>query len=156
MDKSKYNETKIENEDGTIVITLTPKNDAGWKPDVGSRYFIVGVDGDVEPCVWDDDNIDNERLKHGNVFPTREMAEKAARLQAVSNNIIMACLMVDPDFEPDWNDGGQRKYPPYYSTEGQEWRVGETRVTASKPAYVSTKEKAEQVCKRLTERGIKP
>lgn len=154
MDKSKYNETKVENEDGTIVITLTPKASEHWEPVKGDEYYYVNGEGRWEWSLWQGDKFDNKRLAHGNVFPTVGMAEKAAKLQAVNNNIIRACLLVDPDFESDWRSVDSPKWG--VCCEYREWITACWYTMNVSPAYVSTEEKAKQVCALLTEWGIKP
>ena len=91
------NYDKEEREDGTIV--LTPKK-KGFDdvPECGDKYWVPTNDGGFYQSFWDNDSVDKEYLAHGNVFPSKAMAEKAAKLQRRANRIIRACLLVDPDF----------------------------------------------------------
>lgn len=48
------------------------KESGWWKPKNGEEYFYVGHDSYVHSCLWENDPIDNGRLKLGLVFKTEE------------------------------------------------------------------------------------
>lgn len=50
--------------------------ESGWKPKYGEKYFYVGYDGFVHSCLWENDSLDNARLKLGSVFKTEEATER--------------------------------------------------------------------------------
>lgn len=54
------------------------KEPTRWKPGFNQKYYYLDNDGSVCNDVWDDAfNVDNDRLKIGNCFQTKEEAEKA-------------------------------------------------------------------------------
>lgn len=119
------------------------------------KYWFVLNSSCVVFDIWDGHTIDEERLMFYNVFPSREMAEKAAEMMRRSNAIIHACLLVDPDFEPDWNNAGQSKWFVYYNhNKGKLYMDFDGRYQKA-PAYVSSKEKANQVIELLKKWGVK-
>ena len=52
------------------------KEPGWWKPKHGEKYFSIGHDSYVHPCIWKNDPIDNGRLKLGLVFKTEEAAKR--------------------------------------------------------------------------------
>ena len=147
MDLDRYN--KEERADGSILLTLK-KDDLDWKPKGGERYYYVGASGKANGYKYCHDDIDQGTVNSHNVFKTEAQAEKASKLQRVSNAIIRACLLVDPEYDQGWN---KDNYCPGFF---DGWGSTEWTVYKLSPAYVSTKEKAEQVCILLTAWGIKP
>ena len=153
VDETKY--SRNEHPDGRIeFVPIKAKVLGLWKPKITEKYWYVEPRGTVE---WNSQMYDMYDLyfaEYGNMFPTEEAAEKAAALMARSNNIIAACLQVDPDFEPDWNSQETKWFPAYSKPAGR-WFEDATGVIHRAPAYVSTEEKCEQVCAILAAEGVK-
>ena len=151
MDLDRYDEIKNPKDYPAGSIVLVPKKeDLDWVPESGGEYFSVGSLG----CVLELSNhtASFTKSQHGahNIFKTREQVEKASKLRRVSNAIIRACLLVDSEFDQGWN---KYNYCPGF-LDG--WASTEWTVYKLSPAYVSTQEKARQVCTLLTAWGIKP
>jgi len=139
-----------ENSDKTI--TLRPKKSKYWEPSQFDRGWAVAYNGKIEityPSTLQD--LDNRHC----VFETRALAERADYLQRRSNAIIRACLLVDPDYVPDWGIEKQMKHLPYYEYVLNEWCIDDRRTGDSSPAYVSSREKCAEVIKLLTKWGVK-
>ena len=148
MNLDKY--TKEEREDGVII--LTPKKaDADWEPAQGVTDYIIQGNGETVPSC----EGKNGYFEHHNKFSTKDQAQKASKLQRVSNAIIRACLLVDPDYEPDWGVS-DRKYRVYFNTDSGCWVQTCSRAHHEAIAHVSTREKARQVCALLTKWEITP
>ena len=144
---------QVKNDDGTL--TLKPKKvDKDWKPEMGAYYYYINTDEGmgVDWHIWDNDSVDAASTTFGNCYPSEELAEKAAKLMKRSNNIIRACLLVDPEFEPDWSDRNQVKY--YVSRGGEEFEINRRWTSNTAPAYVSSEEKAKEVIKLLEKWGV--
>lgn len=122
-----------------------------WEPKEGTVYYYVTSEGDVTDITV---GVEDSSLFH-NIFQTRDQAKKAAEYMRRSNAIIRACLLVDPDFVSDWSDHTQAKWGVFYSHEINSWISGCSCVVNENPCKVSTKEKAEEVCRLLTEWGVK-
>jgi hypothetical protein len=81
-----------------------------WEPETGDRYYFLHSDGVVLRGVWDDCPTDKARLKHHNVYKTREQAEKAAQYQKRYNMVLQAVLNLEPTQVVDWSDKDQAKH----------------------------------------------
>jgi hypothetical protein len=90
--------TALENEAAALrKVIEQPENKGLWRPEAGSRYYYVSAEGEAESANNDEMDWDDGAINHGNCFPSREIAEKAAPLMARANKIIAAALQVDPD-----------------------------------------------------------
>jgi len=166
-DENKY--AKTVHPDGRIEFVPIPVKErdlADWEPvylngtsGKTEDYFIVNSNGEVyRTGVLDHTKGYQSYDLHTNfaTYPTREMAEKAAVLMKRNNAIIKACLLVDPDYVPDWTNR-KTKFAVYYDHIDSEWVVGWSSFCSSAlaSAYVSTEKKAIKVCELLTKWGIK-
>lgn len=145
------NYTKEEKEDGTIVLTPI-------KPKEEYNYVITG--GGVISEVYTPLSLYHNRLvskeynDNFNVYSTKRMAEKAARIQRLSNAVTLACLLVDPDFVPDWRDRKQVKYSIYYNNDTRKSSVVSNKSIQRACAYVSSDEHAREVINLLNRWGV--
>lgn len=140
------NYTKVEHEDGRIELIPKAK---------GVEYWHVHGDGTVDNFDDDGHAFDKDSLEFHNYYPSEAQAQKAAEYMRRSNAIIRACLLVDPDFEPDWDDNNQKWGCELYDHFDQCWAVAASLHTQLAPAYVSTREKAKQVRDLLIKWGVK-
>jgi len=150
MNIEKYD--KVENEDGSIL--LTPKEvDKDWFPN-GGDFHQVTAHGKVSHVNGRNTITAGCALGHHNIFELEAVAEKAAKLQRVSNAIIRACLLVDPDYTPYFEDD-DTKHTVYYC---RQWNTTTSQGFCSihAAAHVSTAEKAKEVAGLLTKWGVKP
>ena len=90
-----------------------------WKPTLKDGtlwcYFVNSV-GEIEGNWLSNRTFDNELVANFNIFPNKELAEKAANLSKLERLILLwqcanRCL-----FEPDWLDGIQYKYYIIYDS----------------------------------------
>ena len=126
-----------------------------FKPAYHDYYYVVRVDSHTASLYYGGDAWDAATYTFFNFYETEELAEKAVPLMRRSNAIIMAKLLVDPYFEPDWGDKGQVKFYVYFKHSTDEWQECGSIGLNGEPAHVSTREKAQQMCELLTEWGVK-
>jgi hypothetical protein len=70
-------EQSLEDDPETVEgIRLLPFN---WKPRIGDSYHHLDGEADLDESIWDGHEIDLRRHAIGNVFPTKEMAERHKR-----------------------------------------------------------------------------
>lgn len=70
------NYTRTDNPDGSV--TFTPiKVGKRFIPKMEEEYFSVPSFGGIEDCTWKVNDYDKGRLAMGNIYRTREEAEKA-------------------------------------------------------------------------------
>lgn len=61
-----------------IDISKAKEENKRWKPKKLEKYFYVHTNlGGVSYYNWEDDKLDKEHYENGNVFRTKEEAEKA-------------------------------------------------------------------------------
>ena len=88
-----------------------------WTPSENETFYFVTQYSSVNMS-FDDEELHKKAMliKNYNVFPTRELAEKAVNLSKLGRLILLwqyanGCL-----FEPDWLDGIQYKYYIIYDS----------------------------------------
>jgi hypothetical protein len=145
--------TRIDHADGRIEFIPKPVPDCDFVPVGDMTFWHVGSWGNVDrtTCLVP---VTPNRSAFFNMYPTEKLARKAAELMRSSNAIIRACLLVDPDYTPEWG-GTMRNYSVYYNYDTQRWGSYAHRTTQGASAYVSTPEKAEQVINLLKKWGVK-
>jgi hypothetical protein len=147
--------TKLEAEVKRLreIIEAPEQQDRLWKPREGEQYYCLNSWA-AAFHVQVSHHTDDERSEFGNCFPTESAANKAAPMFAVAHKIIVACIQVDPDFVPDWEDDQQEKHRPTF-LHGK-WSPSVWAASGLLGAAVSTKQKCEQVCRILNNEGVKP
>ena len=84
-----------------------------WKPTLKDGtlwcYFVNSV-GEIEGNSFSNSTFDNELVANFNIFPNKELAEKAVNLSKLGRLILLWQYANDCLFEPDWLDGIQCKY----------------------------------------------
>ena len=83
-----------------------------------------------------------------NLWPSKELAEKAAAMMRVTNALIFAKLRVEPEFDPHWGSAYQYKYAPS-STSSRVFLTGDL----GNPVY-STQDKALEARQLLIDAGV--
>lgn len=151
MDETLYN--RVEHADGRVEFIPKRAADLDWVPSEGT-YISVACNGEDLGLRWDGDELDLDRLSFHNAFKTHQEARKASALMSRSNAMIRACLLVDPDFEPDWDKRQDKKYCVIYSNMDETWKIDFWYSSNANIAYVSSREKAKQVCQLLTKWGV--
>ena len=136
---------------GAEIQRLKQQPEGVWEPTMGGTFWMVDWSGGVRSL-----NPNNRAAeKHHNVYETEILARKASVLQRRANLIIQVCLNFDPDFVPDWSNGDEIKYGPYYDYRSQKWCSSRTYVTDDSAAYISTPEIADKVVAYLNSQRIK-
>ena len=78
-------------------------------------YFVNSVGG-IDGISFSNRTFDNELVANFNIFPNKELAEKAANLSKLERLILLWQYANDCLFEPDWLDGIQQKYYIIYDS----------------------------------------
>ena len=90
-----------------------------WKPTLKDGtlwcYFVNSV-GEIEGNSFSNSTFDNELVANFNIFPNKELAEKAVNLSKLGRLILLWQYANDCLFEPDWLDGIQNKYYIIYDS----------------------------------------
>ena len=128
-----------------------------FKPETEIKYHLVSGNGATSKTYNNDLRVDKDYYNNFNCYETKELATKALPMMKRSNAIIMACLIVDPDFVPDYFSGNQIHYsfrsePPHAGWKGG-WFYERSYYVNEGPC-VSTQEKWDEAAALLTEWGI--
>ena len=88
-----------------------------WTPSENETFYFVTQYSSVNMS-FDDEELHKKAMliKNYNVFPTRELAEKAVNLSKLERMILLWQYANDSLFEPDWLDGIQQKYYIIYDS----------------------------------------
>jgi hypothetical protein len=140
---------KLEQELAQLKEELEKENRL-WVPKDGQTFYYVWADGDVTTSISQED----KRKDFYNFFPTKRQAVIASGYMQKSNMIIKAYLQVDLDFEPDWGNGEQKKFYVYFNPTLSMWYPSLNSTVCFAPCYISTREKAQQVCDLLNREEV--
>ncbi|MFT5518604.1 MAG: hypothetical protein ACI9RI_000870 [Oceanospirillaceae bacterium] len=121
-----------------------------FKPGINDQYWYIRC-GRLDSAKHLDSVFFDNCFNSFNCYETEELAIKAAAMMKRNNAIIMACLMVDPDFVPDYLSGNQRHWSLVYVASG--WK-NELDYTSNYGPSVSTPEKLQEAAALLTEWGV--
>ena len=88
-----------------------------WTPSENETFYFVTQYSSVNMS-FDDEELHKKAMliKNYNVFPTRELAEKAVNLSKLERMILLWQYANNCLFEPDWLDGIQQKYYIIYDS----------------------------------------
>jgi len=139
------------------IKELESRQGKRFKPELNGTYFKALGTGKVSGFKYRNDEVDLEYYNNFNYYETKALATKAARDMKRNNAIIMACLMVDPDFVPDYLSGNQKHYS-FQCQNGEmsvhpRWVMTKAYACNYGPS-VSTREKWEEAAALLKEWGI--
>ena len=131
--------------------TALPKR---FEPKQGEKYYSLAANNTIAQHSFSSFNpLDHARYDLYNCFRTAKEAAVVRKDLTHCSAIIMACRLVDPNYVPDWSNTDKSKWCPRYS-ESIGWCVDYSFIFLYASSYVSTKEKAQQVCDLLTEWGV--
>ena len=87
-----------------------------WTPTHSQKYYAIDMFGDIQDSRFSNCDFTTKLLKSYNIFPSRELAEKAVNLSKLERMILLWQYANDCLFEPDWLDGIQQKYYIIYDS----------------------------------------
>ena len=87
-----------------------------WTPTHSQKYYTIDMFGDIQDSRFSNCDFSTKLLKSYNIFPSRELAEKAVNLSKLERMILLWQYANDCLFEPDWLDGIKQKYYIIYDS----------------------------------------
>ena len=87
-----------------------------WIPAENQEFYTIDMFGDIQDSRFSNCDFSTKLLKSYNIFPSRELAEKAVNLSKLERMILLWQYANDCLFEPDWLDGIQQKYYIIYDS----------------------------------------
>ena len=98
---------------GLLGIEVPKLSLAHWTPTLKDGtlwcYFVNSVGG-IDGISFSNRTFDNELVANFNIFPNKELAEKAVNLSKLGRLILLWQYANDCIFEADWKDGDTKKY----------------------------------------------
>ena len=102
-----------------LGLEMPSKGKKHWTPTLKDGtlwcYFVNSVGG-IDGISFSNRTFDNELVANFNIFPNKELAEKAANLSKLGRLILLWQYANDCLFEPDWLDDIQQKYYIIYDS----------------------------------------
>ena len=87
-----------------------------WIPKESTLWYFIDSKGQVGVKSFSNSTFDNELVANFNIFPNKELAEKAVNLSKLERLILLWQYANGCAFEPDWLDGIQQKYYIIYDS----------------------------------------
>ena len=119
------------------------------KIEKGTLYCFIDEVNKKQLSLWENDNIDNKRLKNHNVYLTEAECDKQIAKNEALNKIKTYIKDNFEEFLPDWEDEDENKYSIYYDYEDEEWDYysnGNFRELTLLP-FLKSEKQAEQLIK---------
>lgn len=92
-----------------------------WKPKDGDDVYLLYTNGSISQWSYNSKSAYHAAaLSRGMIFPTREEAELYDR-KRIAVTAIKDYVAENMPFTPDWNDGEQKKWFPYYEHFHEQW-----------------------------------
>ena len=119
------------------------------KIEKGTLYCFIDEVNKKQLSLWENDNIDNKRLKNHNVYLTEAECDKQIAKNKALNKIKTYIKDNFEEFVPDWEDEMEYKYNLYYDYVVKEWYIYDNRYCRKLHLlpYLKSIEQAEQVIK---------
>mgnify|MGYP000513028961 CR=1 FL=1 len=90
------------------VVNNQPEEEKPW-PQVGDRYFIINLKGEVMSLTWEGWDFDKNAKEQG-IYRTKEQAQQIAQNRKVHTML----KELAGGFEPDWSDDDEQKHFLYW------------------------------------------
>jgi len=94
---------------------------------IGDKFFYTYYDGTImsPEHTWTGDLFDRNKMLMAEVYKTKEIAEKVARIHSVDN---VYCWLENyiahhSDWEADWQNDNQKKFSLLYSYNDKVWSI---------------------------------
>ena len=87
-----------------------------WIPKESTLWYFIDSKGQVGVKSFSNSTFDNELVANFNIFPNKELAEKAVNLSKLERLILLWQYANGCAFEPDWLDGIKQKYYIIYDS----------------------------------------
>lgn len=95
----------IKKEAEELEKIINEEDMISWWPELCQSYYYIVATGEVRGDSCNGDRIDHMRRLNGNIFRTREIAEKVAKRRAAVNYLECIALELNDGWEPNWEAG---------------------------------------------------
>ena len=122
-----------------------------WTPTHSQEYYTIDMFGDIQDSRFSNCDFSTKLLKSYNIFPTRELAEKAVNLSKLGRLILLWQYANDCLFEPDWLDGIQYKYYIIYDSRDKKFHYDYSLKQQSNNIHFETSEQVKAFIEMYSE-----
>ena len=99
-----------------LGLEIPDKYQEHWTPTHSQKYYTIDMFGDIQDSRFYNSDFSTNLLNIYNIFPTRELAERAINLSKLERLMLLWQYTNDCLFEPDWLDGIKQKYYIIYDS----------------------------------------
>ncbi|MDF1685327.1 MAG: hypothetical protein P1U50_00945 [Parvibaculaceae bacterium] len=142
----------VENNQGKEVKPESEAVDKPW-PQVEDEYFCAYPDGEITVYTWLNNDFNKDIQERGNLYRTREEAEKADQLCLAMNEFRAAAKKAWDEQKDaiDWTRSGQEKYTPVWCYIFEKWCSPAEAKTSKPPfaVYFPTRDSAIEAAKAV-------
>lgn len=127
-------------------------------PEDGDAYYNIDSCGEVGDSRWDNDEWDEARMEIGNVFRTKEDAEKALAKRKIETKLrtLAEKAWKESGTNINWNDFGQQKWGIYFNHRSGKFSYEYSQFSElSGATYFPTQESAYDAVKEIGEDNLK-
>jgi len=93
------------------------------KTEERTKYWFIDEVNKKQLSLWENDNIDNKRLKNHNVYLTEAECDKQIAKNKALNKIKTYIKDNFEEFVPNWRNINEHKYSLYYDYVDKEWNI---------------------------------
>ena len=121
-----------------------------WAPTLKEStlwYYFIGSIGQVGVNSFSNSTFDNELVTNFNIFPNKELAEKAVNLSKLDRLILLWQYKNNCLFKPNWKNVDQPKHSVIYVEMYKELRVDTSYTVRNNKTYFETSEQVKAFVK---------
>ena len=129
------------------------KDELQWVPEDDEEYYTISDTGYINLDIWSNEHFDRYRLKMGNIYKTKEIAQQ--KLDDMNEEIQQTFIKIenyvrnnDDRWRANWSDNGQLKYIICYDYCLKKWDRIDTRHMDFSQFYIS-EQMSDKVLKML-------
>ena len=145
--------SQLETELAKVKAKLAERKQSIWLPENGQEFYYLTDTGFPQTATFKKTLNDDCLMINNNVFkcdkPTfNHLAWYNDNVLKVQNKLMQLHELLCPDYFPDWNDSGRRKFNVYYDTKDKSWNFNYIHFVNLSVIYF-TEEAAKRACEIL-------
>lgn len=144
---------QLETELKKVKAELAESKRTVWKPKYGDSFYYASNDGNISGRIFSGCMLDNRLIDMNNIFKCTTEIEQHLKwyndnVLRVQNRLMQLHELLCPDYFPDWDDSGQRKFNVYYDAKDKSWNFNYVHFTNLSVVYF-TESAAKRACEIL-------
>ena len=122
-----------------------------WTPSENQEFYTIDMFGDIRDSQFYNSDFSTNLLNIYNIFPTKELAEKATNVSKLDRLILLWQYANDCLFEPDWKNNDKKIYCIKFDHINKEISYYYNIYAQLDTVYFETKEQSEEFVKMYSE-----